>query len=64
MHRQQADHHAWAPVLLVKGKQQFPPADVPAVVLFKATVEELQCVGAMHARNSIVGFDNVINLLS
>lgn len=64
VHRQHADHHAWALVLSVEGKQQFPPADLPAAVMFKATVEELRCVGAVHARNSIVGFDNATYLLS
>jgi len=50
-------------MLLVKGKQQFPPAYLPAVVSSKAIVKTLWCVSTVHARNSIVGLDNATYLL-
>lgn len=48
---------------LAKGKQQFPPAHLPAVVPYKAIVEALWCVSTVHARNSIAGLDNATYLL-
>lgn len=63
VHRQHTDHQSWVLKLLVKGKQRFPPAYLPAVVSFKAIVEKSRCVGTVHAHNSVVGLDNVTYLL-